>query len=113
MRDARERVRDMIAAIDAVERYSSKGRDAFDGDELIQSWIVRHLQVIGEAARALPDDVRAKALDIDWKGITGMRHVLVHDYFEIDRELVWSTVERELTPLRAALERLLQRLNPA
>jgi uncharacterized protein with HEPN domain len=66
----------MIEAIDRIERYAARGREAFDRDELIQSWFIRHLQILGEAARALPDDIRQKAPDIGWKKITGMRHVV-------------------------------------
>ena len=109
MRDPRERLRDMLEAIERIERYASRGREEFDRDELIQSWIVRHLQILGEAARALPEELRQQAPEIEWKKITGMRHVLVHDYFGIDRDIVWSTVERELAPLKASLGRLLQR----
>ena len=71
----------MIEAIDRIERYAARGRDVFDDDELIQNWFIRHLQILGEAARALPDEIRQKAPDIEWRKITGMRHVLVHDYF--------------------------------
>jgi len=64
MRDPRERLLDILEAIGHIERYAARGRPAFEQDELIQSWFVRHLQNIGEAARALPPDVLAKALDI-------------------------------------------------
>jgi uncharacterized protein with HEPN domain len=86
VRDPVERIRDMVEAIDRIERYAERGREAFDRDELIQSWFIRHLQILGEAARALPDDIRQKAPDIEWK--KSMRHVLVHDYFGIDRNVV-------------------------
>lgn len=111
MRDPVERIRDMIEAIDRIERYAAQGREAFDRDELIQSWFIRHLQILGEAARALPDDIRQKAPDIEWKKITGMRHVLVHDYFGIDRNVVWATVKSELGPLKASLATLLGNLS--
>jgi uncharacterized protein with HEPN domain len=101
----------MIEAIDRIERYASRGRDAFDRDELIQSWIVRHLQILGEAAGALPSEIRQKAPDIEWKKITGMRHVLVHDYFGIDRDIVWNAVEKELGPLKRSLTSLLDSLS--
>lgn len=100
----------MIEAIDRIERYAAQGREAFDRDELIQSWFIRHLQILGEAARALPDDIRQKAPDIEWRKITGMRHVLVHDYFGIDRNVVWATVKNELGPLKASLTSLLGNL---
>lgn len=112
MRDPRQRIGDMLEALDRIDRYVSRGRAAFDSDELIQSWMVRHLQILGEAARALPPEVRDLAQDIEWKKITGMRHVLVHDYFGIDRDVVWGTVTRDLPPLKAAIERLRERLDP-
>lgn len=98
----------MIEAIERIERYAVQGRQAFDRDELIQNWFIRHLQILGEAARALPDEIRQQAPDIEWSKITGMRHVLVHDYFGIDRDVVWLTVEKNLGPLKASLLRLLK-----
>jgi uncharacterized protein with HEPN domain len=88
MRDPRERLRDMVEAIEHIERYASQGRDTFETDELIQNWIVRPLQIIGEAARATPQEVREKVTNMPWPEIIGMRHILVHDYFQIDTEIV-------------------------
>lgn len=53
MRDDRERLRDILEAIERIERYTSKGREEFMQDELIQTWVVHHIQIIGEAARKL------------------------------------------------------------
>jgi uncharacterized protein with HEPN domain len=69
---------------------------------------VRHLQIIGEAARALPDEIRNSIPEIPWSKIIGMRHVLVHNYFGIDTELAWKVVESELDPLRSAIESFLK-----
>ncbi len=60
MRDAGERFKDILEAIEDIERYVSKGKDAFDNDELIQSWCLRHLQIIGEAARSISGQIRTK-----------------------------------------------------
>ena len=54
MRDDRERLQDILEAIEKIEKYASQGRHAFDTDELIQSWIVNHLRILGEAARPYP-----------------------------------------------------------
>ena len=58
MRDPRERLRDILEAIENIQRYTAAGRDVFEKDELVQSWCVRHLQIIGEAARSLPEETR-------------------------------------------------------
>jgi uncharacterized protein with HEPN domain len=110
MRDPRERFLDMLEAIDHIERYAVHGRQAFERDELIQNWFVRHLQSIGEAARGLPLDMLAKAPDIPWSKIIGMRHILVHDYFNIDKDLVWDVVERDLPDLKRKVEAILREL---
>jgi len=78
MRDPKERLRDILEAIAAIGRYLPRGREAFQQDELLQVWFLRHLQIIGEAARALPEDVRALAPEVEWHKIIGMSNVLVH-----------------------------------
>jgi uncharacterized protein with HEPN domain len=110
MRDPRERLRDMFEAIGHIERYASRGRDTFERDELIQNWIVRHLQIIGKAARAMPQEVRERATNVPWSKIIGMRHILVHDYFQIDTDIVWDVVEHDLAELKQALRGLLDEL---
>lgn len=97
----------MLEAIERIERYAVRGREAFDSDELIASWIVRHIELIGEAARALPGDVRNCAPGVPWREIAGMRNVLVHDCFDIDADIVWRVVERDLPVVKPKLERLL------
>ncbi|MGH7320326.1 MAG: HepT-like ribonuclease domain-containing protein [Candidatus Rokuibacteriota bacterium] len=94
-----------------IERYASRDRAAFEADELIQSWVVRHLTIIGEAARAIPESTRELAPGIPWMRIIGMRHILVHDYFGVDAEVVWGVVERDLGPLKREISALLARLN--
>jgi uncharacterized protein with HEPN domain len=110
MRDPRERLRDILEAIEHIERYASQGRGAFERDELIQNWIVRHLQIIGEAARATPQEVRERTTNVPWSKIIGMHHILVHDYFRIDADTVWGVVEHDLTGLKQALRELLDEL---
>ena len=107
MRDARERLRDILDAIRLIEKYTLRGRPAFEGNELIQSWCLRHLQIIGEAVRALPQEVRDRAPEIPWSKIVGMRHILVHGYFDIDTEIVWKTATGELADLLPRLRALI------
>lgn len=110
MRDPGERLRDILEAIAAIERYRDRTKAAFEQDELLQVWFLHHLQIIGEAARALSEDVRARAPGIPWHKIVGMRNVLVHGYFHIDTDIVWETATRDLPALKPGIERLLRAL---
>jgi len=110
VRDPKERLRDILDAIANIERYAVRGRQAFASDELIQNWFVRHLQIIGEAAYTLPQALRDQQPDIPWAQIIGMRHILVHDYFVIDTDIVWDAVERDLPDLKTKVEGLLRKL---
>ena len=107
MREQRERLRDILEAIERAEKYAARGKSAFENDELIQVWILHHLQVIGEAARSLEPELKENFPDIPWVDIIGMRNVLVHHYFEIDTEIVWTVVERDLPSLKEQIQRLL------
>ena len=84
MRDPKERLKDILDAIGRIERYVAKGRAAFEQDELIQVWILHHLQIIGEAASQLGRDFHAANPVLPWPEIIAMRNVLVHDYFGVD-----------------------------
>ena len=76
----------------------------------MQVWFLRHLQIIGEAARTLPGDVQALSLDIPWSKIVGMRNILVHGYFDIDTDIVWDAATRDVPAIKPAVERLLKTL---
>jgi len=112
LRDASELLRDILEAIAAIERYQDRTRAELEADEMLQVWFLRHLQIIGEAARMLPPDVRNLAPDIPWSKIIGMRNVLVHSYFDVDTDIVWDAVQKEIAPLKASVERLLEKLDP-
>ena len=100
----------MIEAINRIEKYSARGRDIFESDELIQTYILHHLQVIGEAAFKMPQDFRERYPEVPWPKMLGMRHILVHGYFEIDLDIVWAVVQKDLPELKRKLEAILRRI---
>lgn len=100
MRDDRERLLDIQEAITRIEKYAAQGRAAFEQEELIQTWVVHHWQIIGEAARALSIALTQQHPEIPWSKIIGMRNILVHHYFGIDVAIVWSAVENDLPILK-------------
>lgn len=100
MRNDRDKLHDILEAIERIERYASQGRAAFEQNELIQTWFTQNLQIIGEAARSLSSEIREQHPEVPWPKIIGMRNILTHNYFEIDFDIVWVVVEQELTPLK-------------
>ena len=108
MRRDEQRLQDILEAISKIEKFAREGRAAFEEDERTQVWMVHHVQIIGEAARALSEGFRSRHSDIPWAQIVGMRHILVHDYFGIDLDEVWSVVERDLPALGDRIEAILE-----
>ena len=108
MRDDRARLEDILQAIGSIARYAVRGRPAFDRDELVQSWMVYHLTLIGEAAARLSPGLRDRHPEIPWPRVIGMRNILIHGYFAIDLEEVWVTVERRVPILRTQIEMILR-----
>jgi uncharacterized protein with HEPN domain len=107
MRDDRARLLDILEAIERIEKYAANGRAGFDEDELIQTWVVRHLEILGEAVRGLSPDFVSAHPQVPWSDIIGMRNILIHRYFEIDREAVWNAVEHALPRLKTEVAELL------
>lgn len=108
MRSDNERLLDIQEAIKNIRKYAKLGMDEFKKNELIQSWIVRHLQIIGEASSRLSENFRNNHTEIPWSKIIGMRNVLVHDYFGIDKAIVWAAVENELPALKIFIEKIIK-----
>lgn len=101
---------EMLAAIARIERYAADlDRAAFLADEKTADAVARNLEVLGEAAARLPQDIRSDARQIPWSRIVGLRNRIVHEYFGIDLEIVWEIVRRDLPALRNDLQELRRR----
>ena len=107
MRNDRERLRDILEAIEKVEKYASRGKQIFERDELIQVWIIHHLQIIGEASAAISRSLAEDHSEIPWRDISDFRNILVHEYFQVDPEIVWTIVRRELPDLKNKVRKIL------
>ncbi len=92
-------------AISKIETYvHGVAFEAFDKNFLLQDGAVREFEVIGEAARHLSEAFKARHTDIPWRQVIDMRNKLVHEYFNVDTELVWATIERDLPMLKNAVK---------
>lgn len=100
MRSDLQRLYDILDSIERIERYIEITRETFDKDELLQTWMIHNLQIIGEAAGKISESCKTNHSQIPWNQIVGMRHLLVHDYFGIDANEVWSTVQNDVPRLK-------------
>lgn len=108
MRSDRERLLDMLEAIERIERHADADRSAFDADEMVQTWMVHNIQIIGEAAASTSAEFRDQHPEIPWRAIAGMRNVIVHAYFRVDLDEVWSAIMDDLPALKGSIATLLE-----
>lgn len=96
---------DMLLAARKIQRFvAGMTVEEFLKNEVVQSAVIREFLVIGEAARLVTDDTKNTCGEISWKAMVGMRNRLVHEYFAISNEIVWTTVQTNIPPLIAQLE---------
>lgn len=109
MRNDQERIRDIQEAINKIEKYATQGEEEFFANELIQSWILLQLQIIGEAARSMNSSTHEQHSEISWRDIIDFRNLLVHEYFRVDLKLIWQIVAQELPALKQQINSILKR----
>ena len=102
---------DILESIRQIEQYTTGlSEEAFSAERMVQDAVMRRLEVIGEAVRGLPDDLRKRYPEVPWRQIAGARDVLVHEYFRVDLELTWQMVATDLPELRTNVTAILQGL---
>ena len=107
-RDVTQYLEDMLDAAEKALSYTSgMNRDQFLESEQMILIVSRLLEIVGEAAKRIPEPIRLQNPDVPWKDITGTRDILIHAYFHVDAEQLWRTVTEDLSPLRDALRRIL------
>ncbi len=97
-------IEDILVAIEKIERYvGDMDFESFDANDMAKDAIIRNFEVIGEAARNISDEMRARYPFAEWKEMTSFRNVLIHGYFTLSTETIWDTVKKNLEPLKAHL----------
>lgn len=110
-RTYRDYAADILASLRELQEFTEGlDFDAFSRDRKTVNAVVRSLEVMGEAAKRMPPEVRERHPDIPWKRMTGMRDKLIHEYSGVDLEIVWGVVKDELPPLGPLFERLCEDL---
>lgn len=102
---------DILESIEEILDATPASREQFETDKYRASHLLRHLQILGEAAWRLSVDIKKAYPDIPWNLIAGMRHTLVHDYFEIDWNRVYETVLKDIPALYPQIQAILDDLS--
>ena len=108
MKDDRLYLLHIGEAIGRIEEYVHGGREAFLASTLVQDAVLRNLQTLTESSQRLSDELKAQHPEVDWRGMAGLRNVLVHDYLGVDIERVWQVIERDIPELKKQIAALLQ-----
>lgn len=107
MKDDRIYLRHILECIKRIEDHAIVGRDAFFSSHTLQDATLRNLQTLSEASQRLSDSSKATQPHIPWSAIAGFRNVLVHNYLGIDLLQVWTVIERDVPPLKQAVQSML------
>jgi uncharacterized protein with HEPN domain len=107
-RDYKISLDDILEAVDRIETYTAGMDEAqFQADRKTVDAVICNLEIIGEAAKNIPPEVRGSTPKVPWSRIAGMRDILIHVYFNIDPYIVWDVVQTKLADLKAAAKTLL------
>jgi uncharacterized protein with HEPN domain len=108
MRKDRDRLLDICEAIEHIQEKLPQGKEDFMQSDLLQVWVLYHIQIVGEAANGISAEFQDSHPKIPWKNIIAMRHMLVHQYFGIDLNEVWNTAHTNLPGLKKEIDRILE-----
>lgn len=108
MRDDREKLLDILEAIEKIEERTVGDKELFQRDEMVQVWVLYHVQVIGEAAGRISETLRARYPHVPWPDIVAMRNVIVHHYFGVDLDQIWDAVTNDLPALKTWTTQMLE-----
>ena len=103
-RQLSEFLQDILESIADIETFTSDiSFEVFRANREKVLAVVKSFEILGEAVKSVPDDIRSQYPQIPWKSIAGMRDVLVHEYWGIDVNVVWATVQEGLSPLKGVI----------
>lgn len=105
------RIEDILQAIEKIESYlKGMTMTQFKKNDMVIDAVVRNLEIIGEASKNIPPNIRRSYSDIPWESMYGMRNILIHEYFGVDTKIVWHTAKKNLPSLQKQLERIFKEI---
>ena len=110
-REFEDYLRDIVDAMGKAQQFvKNLSYKEFKEDDKTVFAVVRALEIVGEATKNIPNDIRNDHPQIPWKDMAGMRDVLIHDYFGADVETVWLTVTEKIPQVKPMIEKILEKL---
>jgi len=111
MRDYKIYLEDILESISKIEKYVKKidSYENFSKQGIIIDAVVRNLQIIGEAVKNLPVDLRKRYSNVEWKKIAGFKDVVTHAYFGVDNRIIWDIVKKKLPGLKKDIKDILDK----
>jgi uncharacterized protein with HEPN domain len=110
-KDPRIYLAQILERIERIFSFTAEGKDSFFESAMTQDAVIRNLEVIGEAAKRVPDDYRKSHPSIPWRTIAGLRDVLIHQYEGVGLDQVWKVVEKDLPILKNSIQAILPPLD--
>ena len=108
-RDYKIYLEDILTAIDKIQSYTQNiSFEKFSEDEKTLDAVVRNLEILGEAIKNVPEEIRKKHPNIEWKKISGLRDILIHEYFGVDKDIIWDVLQHKLPLLQKQIKMILR-----
>ena len=103
---------DISDSVNKILKFvDNSDRNDFFSDEKTFDAVMRNLEIIGEAAKKIPSDIKEQFVEIEWKKISGLRDIVIHEYFGIDEDIIWDVIENKIPELKENIKRIINYIN--
>ncbi|MCP4652017.1 MAG: DUF86 domain-containing protein [Candidatus Omnitrophica bacterium] len=105
-------IEDILGAMNRIEEYiKGLSYEDFSENEMVEDAVIRKIEIIGEAARNVPEDIKEKYQNIPWKKMVGLRNITIHEYFGVDLDIVWEIITKNIPETKVDIQNVLEDMN--
>ncbi len=104
-------IKHILECIEKIQKWHMQGKEEFLRNEMLHDAIIRNLQILGESTKRLSVKAKEAHPEVPWKDIFGFRNIVVHEYLELDVEIIWELIKNDLPILKTAMQKLLKEFN--